>query len=763
MKIVKLNINLLLITFALISEMFAQNFKAEINSFIPPVNRFVNIGPCLINDSVFYHFEFVNKGNRALFMERLAPSFYLGAGPNDPSASQFNLYREIPLLPLSLLPDKRDTLLLAFRAGDTIVTKPGWHEALLALSFFDDATKEAPPVTKIDTFLLIVKKTTKHFDNFEDVINFDSVYINPTSPKAIQWRGKNTFYKDIILKNRNIKYITQSQTQNEFYFGESFDNLPVIPDGIINRMFSYIPNDLGYDSVRIRNIFVPQVEMNKDSTDSSSVLITGIGVQQKLSILESNIDFRNDTLFIGNLNANEKRELRIKFQNKGNIPIFAKNEKIINLISNQETIDFTFISKLQKDDSYLPKDNTSELILEFSSDSRGLINYQYLIETNLDERNIYGYPQSAININFYIQANIVSPKMIVQSDTLDFGNIALNNAQCPARRDTSIKFTNTGNSNLQIYDISLVPEYPQSPFRLISFNDFLNPASNGNIYIAFEEISDQVMDYESILTIKTNESQPANIRTIVLKANTLPPLSGVLSISDNIRAKPGRVIEVPIILNYSGKNPLSFAEKFETSLIYNRSILEFIGTTTLNTATEGSINKSDVKEGDNPEIKLEFESAQGNYLGNRDTIVKVRFNTFLGDAVSTEIALLNSKFGDSRCNNLFNLQISNGIFTADSICGIEYKAVQKPKSKLAINYFYENDDKVFEYSIPFSDNIELSIYDNYGNKIQQIFNQMLPSGVYQIKINETELTSGAYYIIIRNKYSYDSKQFIVIK
>ena len=763
MKFLKIYIKIIIITFAVVSEIFAQDYKVEINSFIMPVNRFVNAGPCLINDSVFYQFEFVNRGNKSIFMERLAPSFYLGAGPNDPTASQFNLYRDLPLLPLSLQPNKRDTLQVAFRAGDTIVTKPGWHEALLALSFFDDDTKQPPPVTKIDTFLLIVKKTTKHFDNFEDVINFDSVYINPNSPKAIQWRGKNTFYKDILLKNRSIKYITQPQVNNEFYFGEDFDNLQVIPNGIIKRMFSYIPNDMGHDSARINNIFVPQLGMNKDSTDSSSVLLTGIGVEQKLKILESNIDFRNDTLFIGNINANESKEIRIKFKNIGNIPIYAKSEKIINLISNQETNDFQPIIKFQTNGFYLESDSIRDVVLEFSSDKRGINNYQYSIETNLAERNIYGYPQSAVNIKFYIQANLVSPNMVLQSDTLDFGNIALNNAQCPARRDTSIKFTNTGNSNLRIYDISLVPEYPQSPFRLISYDDLINPAINGNISIAFEEISDQVQDYESIITIKTNENQPANIRAIVLKASTLPPLSGVLSISDNIRAKPGRVIEIPIVLNYSGSNPLSFAEKFETSLIYNRSILEYLGTTTLNTATEGSINKSDIREDDNPEIKLEFEAPQGNYLRARDTIVKVRFNTYLGDAVSTELALLNSKFGDSRCSNLFNLQISNGVFTTDSVCGIEYKAVQKPSNKFGINYFYDNDDKVFEYSIPFNDNIELSIYDNYGNKIKQLINQMIPSGVYQIKINETELPSGAYYIIIRNKYSYDSKQFIVIK
>jgi len=595
------------------------------------------------------------------------------------------------------------------------------------------------------------------------LIDFDSVYINPSSPKSIQWRGKNTFYKDIILRKRNIKYITQPQFQNEFYFGDDFDNLTVIPYGIINRIFSYIPNDMGQDSVRIHNIFVPQIELNKDSTDSSFVILTGTGVQQKLIIQDANFDFRNDTLFLGNINANESKEIVIYFENKGNIPIFANNEKIINQVTNQASNEFQFVSKFQKNDSYLHQDSIRVVKLEFQSDSRGTVNYNYIIETNLNERNIFGYPSSAVNINFFINANIVSPKMIIQTDTLDFGNIALNNSQCPARRDTSIRFTNTGNSNLLIYEISLEPEFPQSPFRLVSYNDMLTPANNGNIFIAFEEISDQVQEYESIITIKTNESQPANIRKIVLKANTLPPLSGVISIPANIKAKPGRVIEIPIILHYSGNNPLAFAENFQANLIYNKSILEFLGTTTLNTATEGCINKSDTRESENPEIKLEFETTVGNYLRNRDTIVKLRFNTFLGDAVSTELALLNSKFGDSRCSNLFNLQVSNGIFTTDSVCGIEYKAVQKPKSKLSINSFYENDEMIFEYSIPFNDNIELSIYDNYGNKVKELFNQLMPSGVYQIKINETQLPIGAYYLIIKNKYSYDTKQFIVVR
>lgn len=740
---------------------FSQNYKASITSFIEPVNKIVNIGPCLIEDSVFCKFEFYNKGLKSLYMERLAPSFYLGASPNDPSATQFNLFRDLPLLPITLKPNERDTLIIGFRAGDTIISKPSWHEALLALSFFDNDTKQAPPVTKIDTFLIRAKKTVKHFDNFDDIINFDSVYVNPTNPKSLQWRGKNTFYKNIILNKRIIKYITQPQFQDEFTFGEDYSNLNIIPDGIISRNFAYLPNDMGRDSVVIKNIFTPRPDFNHDSLDSSSVLLIGTGVVQKLIIKESNFDFRNDTIFLGNIKPNDIVDLSIKLQNVGNIPIFAKNESIINQISNKISNEFEFTSKIQSNSLYLPKDSIREVRLLFSSNSRGIVNYNYQIITNLDERGIYGVPPSHTIINFYIQANIVAPKMIIQSDTIDFGNIALNNEQCPVHRDSIINFTNNGNAELQIYEAILEPEYPQSPFRLINYDNTLLPSKNGRFIIAFEEISDQVKEYQSILKIKTNESQPAIYRYVVLKANTLPPVIGFIAISNNIKAKPGTQIEVPITINYSGSNPLGFAEKFSADFIYNKTLLQYIGTTTLNTATEGSINNSDISESENNSIRLDFQSIENNNLISKDTIVKLRFNTYLGDAISTEIALINPQFGDSRCNNLFNLKVINGIFTTDSVCGIEYKAVQKPKNPLSINYFYNQSNRIFEYSVPYKDNIELTIYDSYGNKKLSLINQVLPAGVYQISLNENELMNGVYFITIKNSYSIQAKQFVI--
>ncbi|HRP02686.1 MAG TPA: hypothetical protein PLE30_08570 [Candidatus Kapabacteria bacterium] len=763
MSIYKIIIVLLFVLTFFNLQAYGQEFKADVTPFIKPINKVINIGPCLIEDSVFFNFEFANKGKKSLFMERLSPSFYLGAAPSDLSAIQFTLYRELPILPLILNPAQKDTMIVAFRAGDTVVTKPGWHQALLALSFYDGDTKKAPPITPIDTFLLTVKKTIKHFDNFEDIIDFDSVYINPNTPKSMLWRGKNTYFKDILLKNRKLSYITQPQIDSEFELGELLENLTIIPDGIINRQFKYKPNNMGYDTAIVTNFFVPNLNKNKDSLDSSSVKLIGIGVYQDLSLEDANYDFRNDTLFIGDILPNNNTQLIITLKNTGNIPIFAKSEQIINLVNNKISDEFSFVTKFQNNNTYLQKDSTCKIYLDYNPKNRGLCIYNYTIETNLMERNIHGTPQSQSKINFYIVANLVAPNMIIQNDSLDFGNIALNNAYCPTKRDTLLKFSNNGNSKLSIYDIKLDPEYPQSPFRLGAYDQILEPSEEGKFSISFEEISPQVREYESILTFSTNESVPAKVHKVLIKANTIPPLSGNISIPDNLRAKPGRVIEVPIQVSYNGDNPIQFAEKFKANIIYNKSLLEYLGTTTLNTACEGSINKSDNYEGDNPEIKLEFEASTNNNFLNRDTIVKLRFNTYLGNAISTEIAIINPQFSDSKCTNLFKLQINNGVFTTDSVCGIEYKAVQKPTQQLQINTYYKQNNRIFEYSIPYNDNVELAMYDIYGNKIKQLFNQLMPSGVYQFNLNDNEFPNGSYYIIIRNKYAFDSKQFIIVK
>lgn len=743
----------------------SKEYSAKIEPLIEVSNRVINMGPCLVNDSVFCNIRLINDGEKKLYMERLAPSFYLGASPNDETKFQFTLYRENTFLPKIFEPQEQFVFSLGFRAGDTLVTKIGWHEALLAMSFLREDTKQPPPVTPIDSFFVRVKKTLKHFDNFADVINFDSVYINTGIKVSKLWKGKNTTYKNITLKERKIKYITQPQIIPEFYIGSDFINLSVNPKGIIEREFQYEPLDKGTDSAYIVHYFVPEPTENPNFIDSVSVLLYGTGVEQKLEIIGSNYNFKQDTIFIDNINE-DGNTIEIYFKNTGNLPIYVKNEDLIDLFTNSNTDEIKLVRKIQDDGFYLFPNKIDTVILELKPKKLGKIYVNYKLNTNLKERNIKGLQANTDKINFYIYGEFKSPRMILANNEIEFGDIILNRSDCPLRKDTTIKIMNTGNSRLIVEKVLIIPEYPDSPFFTNVKSLEIEPNQTIDFQISFETTSSIPNEYSAKIYFYTNEILGERIKTISVYAKTQPTSPIILYLPNEIKAKPGRQILVPIMLKTNFIENINLATNFSTDIIYDRSILEFIGTETLGTASEGTINKSDLRENiDSATVKIAFEVPINSKLKAKDTLIFLKFNTYLGNSAATNITMIEPKLGDRRCKNIFDMQILNGKFITDSVCGINYKIVKKLEKQLNLNIYYgENySTNLIELTIPFKSNIILNVYDYQGNLIKNLINNILPEGVYQININEYRLNSGYYYITLMNNFQITTKPLIITR
>jgi len=767
MKTIKYKVIVLL---SLIGFLFNYNLKskeysAKIEPLIEVSNRVINMGPCIINDSVFCNIRLINDGEKKLYMERLAPSFYLGASPNDETKFQFTLYRENTFLPKIFEPSEQFIFSLGFRAGDTLVTKVGWHEALLAMSFLREDTKQPPPVTPIDSFFVRVKKTLKHFDNFVDIINFDSVYINTGIKVSKQWKGKNTTYKNITLKERKIKYITQPQIIPEFNFGNDISYLDVIPKGIIEREIQYEPLDKGTDSALVVHYFVPEPTENPNFIDSVSVLLCGTGVEQKLQIIGSNYDFKQDTVFIDRI-SEVGNLIEIYLKNTGNLPIYVKNEDLMDLFTNSISDEIKLVKQFQDNGFYLFPNKIDTVILELKPKKLGKIYVNYQLNTNLKERYIKGLQANTDIINFYIYGEFKSPKMILANNEIDFGDIVLNRSDCPLRKDTSIKIMNTGNSRLIVEKVLIIPEYPDSPFFTNTKSLEIEPNHTTDFQISFETTSSIPNEYNATIYFYTNEILGDRIKTLSLKAKTQPTSPVILYLPNEIRAKPGRQIIVPIALKTNSIENINLVSNFSTDIIYDRSILEYIGTETIGTASEGTINKSDLRENlDSVTVKIAFEAPINSKLKAKDTLIFLKFNTYLGNSAATNITMIEPKLGDRRCKNIFDMQILNGKFITDSVCGINYKIVKNLEKQLNLNIYYgENySNNLIEITIPFNSNIILNVFDYQGNLIKNLINNNMPEGVYQININEYGLNSGYYYITLMNNFQITTKPVIITR
>ena len=68
-----------------------------------------------------------------------------------------------------------------------------------------------------------------------------------------------------------------------------------------------------------------------------------------------------------------------------------------------------------------------------------------------------------------------------------------------------------------------------------------------------------------------------------------------------------------------------------------------------------------------------------------------------------------------------------------------------------------NSTTKIEFSIPKNDFVKLEIFDVLGRKVEELLNQELSAGFYEVEFNATDLSSGIYY------YRFITNEFIQIK
>ncbi|MEQ9090207.1 MAG: LamG-like jellyroll fold domain-containing protein [Balneola sp.] len=74
-----------------------------------------------------------------------------------------------------------------------------------------------------------------------------------------------------------------------------------------------------------------------------------------------------------------------------------------------------------------------------------------------------------------------------------------------------------------------------------------------------------------------------------------------------------------------------------------------------------------------------------------------------------------------------------------------------------------NPTTQIKFSIPFSDLVNLTVYDIIGRKVKVLINKKLPSGDHQIYFNATDLSSGVYIYRLQTSTTILSKKMTLIK
>ena len=108
---------------------------------------------------------------------------------------------------------------------------------------------------------------------------------------------------------------------------------------------------------------------------------------------------------------------------------------------------------------------------------------------------------------------------------------------------------------------------------------------------------------------------------------------------------------------------------------------------------------------------------------------------------------------------------SKGLFkTNDIISSVETPTKSFSNYNLIQNYPNPfNSNTIISYEIPTEGNIELTIYDALGRKIETLVSEKKQSGKYQVKFDASNFASGVYFYQIRTEKFISTKKMVLLK
>ena len=748
--------NLLIIICLLLPNFLFSEDVGRIYSVDYPADTVINFGPCYVGDSITATFQIENISNTTYLIYEVMPTFGILRDPNEVFIDEFRNFKDIaPSFPINLYPQAKIPLVIQYNASVNLFTSPlGWYHSFMQVGF------ALPPDTALaysQIFFLEAKKTNKFIDGFEDVLNFDSVYINPSVRESREWRVKSVQTDSVQLIEQKLTLLSQKLTYDEF-FPQFYPVNPIFrkKNEIINWSFEYSPLDKGIDSALVELKFKPLPKDYPDSIQIANCKLYGTGVHQDIRLNFVNYDFRNDTIFVGNIRTNELVKINAQIKNFGNLAFGSLDEQITGINPNFSA---QSIKKIKDNLVRFNQNETANFSLEFQILERGNFTLRYEITSDISQRNIKQVPASAEKVVFYITGKAIEPQIAVSATKLQFPVIYQYLPYCESSSDTTLLIRNIGNDTLYIKKIIIENEVPTFTFTTDENELTIPPNSSDSIIITFEPIMSQVFTADLLLI--SNSGHPMDSIRISLIGSSISPSSTSISI-DSLKGKPGSILEIPIIVDSN----IVYSSNFIDTLYYNHSILQYVGYKNQGTASEGAIENILISEDPTGYLAINIQKPSKSRFSNKPALINLLFKIYLGNAQSTLISFLNPRFGNEFCDYALYLpkeNIRNGYFQIDSVGGIEMKAYPMQKPGIVIKSFSPNpvkDNINIGLSVSETTNLKLLIYDYYGNLIAENEFGKIGGGDFDLSQNFSNAPDGVYMLILQSEINSIYQLFI---
>lgn len=622
---------------------------------------------------------------------------------------------------------------------------------------------EASDTTTYTRYFYVRAWKTKDFLAKRDtLINFDSVLVNEYNPPT-QWTLKNVSKTNVTVSKNTIDTYLDSSA---IIISPDPKNI-VNPDSRYTINIDYQPKKLGWDSAKVTTYYSPNID---NVADSNSVIIKGFGVKQEALIsnllsegksIPIKVDSNRRGINVGNINLGLTNEVKVVFENTGNIPIHAKvvlkefapkgpsyrspdTGKIIIIPANSKTAKITLFAQPQ-----VPGD----------------INCTLELHTDIKSR-VRNSPTDSI-LRFEIKGIGQAPRLTKDvGSTIEFEDIVVpsekNNVCDSISKSRTIKITNTGNLPLTVSTPEFSSLLGTRDYYILPISQLtIEPNKSQSYLLSFLPKSTNSGISKDTLIFISNSVRDANATipqrdTIFLSGNGIVPENIAISI-ENVKSAPSKKVFIPIKID-SGSKSLIYSSSFKTTILYDNSYaFRFDTVYTEGTATANSnISITNKQIGSSSQIELEITSKNNAFIEN-PILANLVFDTYIAEPDKVNIITMkndSSKFGRGDCPNFFKVNPPiSGSFTLDSVCGQGYKGIHTALGGFTFDVYQamnQTDQALIQCFSPYDIPGKIIICSVQGEEVREVYDGQIKSNEHiSIPFATEFLAPGIYYCIFR--------------
>lgn len=499
-------------------------------------------------------------------------------------------------------------------------------------------------------------KTGNVLGTVQKQLRFDSVYVGTVIPRRATYSVQNLLPVRFAASSQRLLLRTPALGPKEILV-DTFPSVEFAERGTIDWRISYSPRDRGRDSADFEIQYV-----NTDNVRDTIVVtrISGYGVEQQIDIAgaasigggPAAVVATPDTVRVNDVAVGSTFDLAIRISNAGNADLHIDSVRITPQLG-QGTC--TVINAIRS----VNVSSTDTLVVRLRPARRGEFSARIDLFTDIARRGFGDVPDSAVRRSIYVVARTRSI-LRVAAEPLTFGPVVVA-ANCSDQSTTDFDVVNIGATDLRIDSISVSPS---GSGISVTPQSFVLPAGGSrSLRCIFAPLAAGRFTGELTVHLSGDES----IRPIAFSATALAADTLALSLPSEVRGRPGSLVDLPVTV--SSGSALGM-QRARLVVDYNPTVAGVVGVVQRSTASENALMSIE------PQLRGAVITLRDDAgLPDRDTLVIVRMQIYLGDSASTRILIDadTSSIGLGACPDLLPLRIRAGYVGIDSVCGLSYK------------------------------------------------------------------------------------------